>query len=476
MIDRPAFRFAIRPLLAGLPLLAALSVSPRSATADPLSGWVFDRLTWSPGGESLAVEAVQYRSRGDRFERGSGPVTLVVDARSGLVSAPAEARAFQLREETGEMLLLGSWGLWHFDPGSERLRQLHVSSPGGGARIYDFAFDAAGRPVFLVGAVGDTTGGLYRAGASGAPEFLAPFEPGSAVVPELWTASVRPGRGPQIADARGPRFFTIPGLDGDFRYDGRRLVRARATGTPELVADSVEISWASWPEAGGVGLVSVHELRQPGSGAVYRLRPDAPPRRILDSVSPQVAWRTPREAYLNDADGRLRIYDADRDALRAVDLKGLPSWAAALNEPDMLVTLGIERWPLSARDEGSRLAMIEKCEKDLRFGEGESPFTALLRAGEGEPRGRIEGAGFFPAPSSAEQVLPVLEKRGLKARVTMAPARRFWGAFDSGFLRNAAGDVAFVRRLDGSLPFTELWLRPSGGTPRRLITTRIGGS
>lgn len=443
----------------GALLLATLATILAAGPAAP-AGWVFDRLTWSPGGDTLAVEA---------WPEGAtpaGPLVLLVDTNTGRIEAPAEARAFQLSPDRGALLLLGSTGLWWYDLDDGSVRQVYFHAPGGGPRVIDFAFRADGPgAVFLTGAPGDSTGACWVADGPGrTPVRRAAYTPGGPP-PADWSRLAVPPDSTFRRFGRGPRHLRVAGAAMRFDYDGQDLQIQAGSAAGRLLLNDVAPDWAAWPprpRPEDMALLAVRSTGVDSIAGLFRIRPGPETKPLLDRPAPQGIWIDSRLALVIDDRGTLYRYEAGPDTLRAIDLDDRPGWARDLAPSPTVATLRVERWPRSARQFEAQESLLARIVRELP-----EPVRGPAASFGRRLGGSARCVGVFRSMDEADAMAPAFRSHGLEVEPARVPAREMSGAFDYGTI-STGGATAWCRRT-GRGP-AEIWLQRPGEAPRRLLT------
>lgn len=441
-------------------LLTALATLTIAAADVASAGWVFDRLTWSPGGDTLAVEAWPEAGGPGR------PLVLLVDATTGRIEAPADARAFQISPDRRALLLLGSTGLWWYDLDDGSTRQVYFHPPGGGPRVTDFAFRADGPgAVFLTGAAGDSAGAFWVLDGPGAePVRGATYLPGGPP-PSGWKAMAAAADSTFRRFGRGPRHIRVAGASLRFDYDGQDLQIQAGSAAGRVLLENVAPEWAAWPPRPQPGDMALLALRSTGIDSIpglLRIRPGPDLKPLMSGPAPQGIWIDNRTALMIDDQGALYRYEAGPDTLRSIDLDDRPGWSRDLAPSPMVATLRVERWPRSARQFEAQEALLSRIVRELP-GPVRGPAASSGRRLGGSDR----CVGVFGSLEEAAAVAPTFRSHGLDVEPTRISAREMSGTFDYGTI-SAAGATAWCRRT-GRGP-AEIWLQRPGEAPRRILT------
>ncbi|TPW12598.1 MAG: hypothetical protein FD129_1440, partial [bacterium] len=295
---RPDTRAA---LLIPIALAALLDQPKAAAVSPPAASWIYDRLTWNPGGDTLAVQAFLESPEGPTT---AWPLLVPLDPSAQVTVAP-EVRAVQVSSEGDAALVLGDHGLWQLEIVTGRLTQVHFQPPASTERLTDFAFRKDGAGVlFLTGAAGDPKGAMYRWEPGTPVVRVAGHKPGSAPPPE-WTREAVPPTAPNVAGMRSARRVTVPGSPPlSLDYDGRRLTIDTGYAGSRAELDQVTVAWAAWPPGGQRLLVSVEELA--GDGAkLLEATAGGGIRLLLEARTVSGGWLDERAALVHSVDGRL---------------------------------------------------------------------------------------------------------------------------------------------------------------------------
>jgi hypothetical protein len=450
-----------------LTLLTTVEAAPKGA---PRPGWVYDRLVLSPGGDSLAflawldTPAATGGGPADTTE----PRRLFFDLTARHVAVDPEVVAFLASRDRSHLLFLGERGLWWHDRATGRTAQLYFQPPGGGARLYDYAFrKQAPGAIFLVGAPGDREGGLYHFTPPALIERVAEHRPGHSP-PPAWAREAEPPEMPQVGVTRGPRSFTVDGTPPlRFDYDGATLHVEPGSAAERVSVADVTIDWASWPAVGGAALVAVRD----GSGRprLLAVTPGRALRVLLDGEeTPSVTWLDDRAALVSIVGRGLYRYDAQADTMGDFPIGRPPAWAVADEAPSEVRTLRVDRWPRSARRFEDQQALLGKAAKS--FPEASRPaFTPYGRRLGGAG---VQMVGVFPSEEAALKAAETCRRLGLEVAPTTAFALDMAGGFDYGARVTPGGHRIWFRRLPAA-GGSELWWHPSGGEPERLLSREM---
>jgi len=431
-----------------------------ASTSTPQSIWVYDHLSWNPGGDTLGVLAWTDPSGGDQPGR---RVYIPVDTSQAL-TVPPDVRVVQVSPDGAAALLLGEGGLWWYGVPTGRLVQLRYQPPSATERVYDMAFRRDGDGVnFATGAPGDRVGAYYRWVQDKSVERVGARTPGTAM-DAAWTAQTLPAAGPNVGPMRSARRVTVPGTPSIvLDYDARDLIVTTGYGGDRAALDNVELEWIAWPVEGGRALVA---LRHRTDGRPEVLSVSGAGFHPLGSHGTTFGgWLADGAALLADADGRLLSWTPVTDSLQILALDEPPRWARYLSRDATVLSLAVSRWPRSARKFENQVELVKKAAATL---------PAEWRAGAMAYGRRLVGGdqrvGVFPTDEAAERGAAAFRQSGMTVTPATTTAREMTGAFDYGLVRNGPGDAAWIRRLaDGG---AEVWFQ-AGGDPIRLLSREM---
>ncbi|HEX7879320.1 MAG TPA: hypothetical protein VF720_07915 [Candidatus Eisenbacteria bacterium] len=445
---------------AGMGALAAILLC--GAASACAGTWVYDHLSWNPGGDTLGVMAWSDPPGGDQPGR---RLYIPVDTAQALTVAP-DVRVVQVSPDGTAALLLGDGGLWWYGATTGRLVQLRYQSPASGERVYDMGFRKGDDGVnFATGAPGDRTGAWYRWMPGKPVERTGARTPGAAM-DTAWTNQTLPAMRPNVGAMRSARRVTVPGSPSIVMdYDSKDLVVATGYGGDRAKLEDVEVEWIVWPQEGARALIA---LRHRGDGRPELISVSGGGFHPLGSRGAAFGgWLADGSALLADADGRLVSWTPLTDSLAVVPLDEPPRWARYLSRDATVLSLAVTRWPRSARRFESQVELVKKAAATLpeEWRAGAMAYGRRLLGGD-------QRVGVFPTDEAARRAADAFHASGMTVTPVTSTAREMTGAFDYALTRNGPGDAAWIRRLDTG--GAEVWLlRKAGGQPIRLLTREM---